>query len=138
MYEHGGNFSDLDNRLQPVRLQLGNSGNLYANYCFVYNYYTSIMEPPSSCAVPSQGTGNNGNVISFYDLDGLNNSTMTHTESYTYDKVNRLTIAGASATGSATYNLTFSYTADGSNGNYGNMALRDQRANPWAVPQLYV
>ena len=35
---------------------------------------------------------------------------------------NRLATAAASSpTGNATYNLTFSYTQDGSNGNYGNM-----------------
>ena len=49
-----------------------------------------------------------------------NNSLMTHTEAYSYDKVNRL--ASGAATGNATYNLTFSYTQDGSSGNYGNMS----------------
>ena len=57
-----------------------------------------------------------------YDLDGPNNTLMTHTEAYTYDNVNRLqTAISQSGTGNATYNLTFSYTQDGSSGNYGNV-----------------
>jgi RHS repeat-associated protein len=48
------------------------------------------------------------------------NSSFSHTATYTYDGVNRLT--NAVATGSSTYNLTFSYTQDGSNGRYGNMS----------------
>ncbi len=47
------------------------------------------------------------------------NTSFSHTAGYIYDNVNRLT-AGV-ATGSSTYNLTFSYTQDGSTGQYGNM-----------------
>ncbi|MGD0224645.1 MAG: RHS repeat-associated core domain-containing protein [Terriglobia bacterium] len=113
---------DYNNRMQPVRLQLGVSGNTDQDYCLVYNYYTSIAQLPSNCAKPTQGTGNNGNVTGMYDLDGPNNTLMTHTEAYTYDNVNRLyTAISQSGTGNATYNLTFSYTQDGSSGNYGNM-----------------
>ncbi len=88
-----------------------------ADSCRVYNYYTGVSNP-SSCATPSQGTTNNGNVIGYYDQDSVN--AFSHTATYTYDNVNRLT--NAVATGSATYNLTFSYTQDGSNGQYGNMS----------------
>ncbi|MGD0221785.1 MAG: hypothetical protein ABSF71_05575 [Terriglobia bacterium] len=87
----------------------------------MYNYYQGVANPTTCTNSPTQATtGNNGNVVGMYDLDGPNNSTMTHTEAYNYDKVNRLT--SAVATGNATYNLTFSYTQDGSNGNYGNMS----------------
>ncbi|MGD0227260.1 MAG: hypothetical protein ABSF71_33460, partial [Terriglobia bacterium] len=113
---------DYNNRMQPVRLQLGTPANTYADYCLMYNYDKSITQLPSSCAVPSQGTGNNGNVIGMSDLDGPNNNLMTHSEAYAYDNVNRLyTATSQSGTGNATYNLTFSYTQDGSSGNYGNM-----------------
>jgi RHS repeat-associated protein len=63
---------------------------------------------------------NNGNVAGYYYVDRMNGSALYHTASYTYDGVNRLTNAVAS--GNATYNLTFSYTQDGSNGQYGNMS----------------
>jgi RHS repeat-associated protein len=47
------------------------------------------------------------------------NSSFSHTATYTFDGVNRL--KGAVATGNSTYNLSFIYTSDGSNGQYGNM-----------------
>jgi RHS repeat-associated protein len=47
-------------------------------------------------------------------------SGFSHTATYGYDAVNRL--ISAVATGNSTYNLTFGYTGDGSNGQYGNMA----------------
>ncbi len=92
-----------NSRLQPVMLQVGTSGNNYQ--CLVYNYYPSVGNP-TSCAFPSLGTYNNGNVVGVYDLDN-NSSSMIHTESYAYDIVNRL--SSAQATGSSTYNLNFSY-----------------------------
>ncbi len=49
-----------------------------------------------------------------------NAGSNSHTATNTYDNVNRLT--SAVATGSWAYNLSFSYTQDGSNGQYGNMA----------------
>ena len=42
-----------------------------------------------------------------------------HTATFQYDSLNRLT--NAQATGSSSYNLPFSYTADGSGGRYGNV-----------------
>ena len=108
-------------RMQPVSLQLGTTTNASADYCMVYNYYLGVSNPTSCVSYPTTATsGNNSNVIGLYDLDAQNNSLMTDTEAYSYDKVNRLT-SGA-ATGNATYNLTFSYTQDGSGGNYGNMS----------------
>ena len=47
------------------------------------------------------------------------NTNLSHAASYGYDAVNRLT--HAQATGNATYNLEYNFTADGSDGRYGNM-----------------
>jgi YD repeat-containing protein len=111
---------DYNNRMQPVRFQLGTSASPSADYCLVYNYYQGVANPTTCTNSPTQATtGNNGNVVGLYDLDGPNNTTMSRTEAYTYDHVNRLTTAAS--TGNAAYNLNFIYTADGSNGNYGNM-----------------
>src|SRR5437016_8218536 len=82
-----------------------------ANSCLVYNYYGNVGNP-TSCAVPSQGTGNNGSVMGHYFQDSTN-SSLGHTSSYSYDALNRLT--SSVATGSATANLTFSFDR------YGNM-----------------
>jgi len=122
-----------NNRMQPTMLELGKSGNNTADFCWVYNYYTSVGNP-TGCAAPSQGTGNNGNVVGLYDLDN-NSSSMTHTEAYAYDNVNRLSTAVA--TGNSTYNLTFSYLLDGSNGEYGNMTCV-QNSNTQGLCPPYV
>ena len=105
-----------NNRLQPAIIELGTTGNPTAYDCLVYNYYSGVSNP-SSCATPSQGTTNNGNVMGYFDQDSVN--AFSHTATYTYDNVNRLT--SGVATGSVAYNLTFSYTQDQSNGQYGNM-----------------
>jgi RHS repeat-associated protein len=93
-----------------------NAKNAYVCYRLVYNYYADVSNP-TSCAVPSQGAQNNGNSMGYF----YNNvdTTYNHIAAYGYDHVNRLT--SAVATGNSTYNLTFSYTADGSNGQYGDM-----------------
>jgi hypothetical protein len=70
-----------------VRIQLGTSANNAANYCLVYNYYSGSK--PASCAVPAQGTGNNGNVRGYWYHDNVN-STLSHTAAYGYDSLNRL------------------------------------------------
>jgi RHS repeat-associated protein len=114
-----------NNRLQPWMIELGKPGggsNTYASYCLVYNYF-STWTPPSSCpdpsTVPTTGTGNNGNVVGYWYNDSVQTS-FSHTASYTYDNVNRLT--GATATGNATYSQIYDYKlGDGSNGQYGNM-----------------
>jgi len=64
-----------------------------------------------------------------------NSSSMTHTEAYAYDNVNRLSTAVA--TGNSTYNLTFSYLLDGSNGEYGNMTCV-QNSNTQGLCPPYV
>jgi RHS repeat-associated protein len=110
---------DYNNRMQPVRLQLGTSGDTSGDYCMVYNYYQKFTNPSSCTSTPTQAsTGNNGTVAGIWVQDNVNTS-MSRTESYSYDPVNRL--SAAAATGSATYNLAFIYTQDGSTGQYGNM-----------------
>ena len=54
--------------------------------------------------MPSQGTHNNGNVAGYYYGTGLNSGAdagLSHTASYSYDAVNRLSGAGASPVGGA-------------------------------------
>ncbi len=124
----------FNNRLQPWMIELGNSsGSPSSNSCLVYNYF-STWTPPTVCPLPAQaptsGTGNNGNSMGYWYLDNTSsgfNTTVTNG----YDNVNRLT--SAVATGNDTYNLTFSYTQDGSNGQYGNMACTTN-ASPCPVP----
>jgi RHS repeat-associated protein len=107
---------DYNNRMQPVRLQFTTASG---NYCMVYNYYIKGTNPSSCTSTPTQAsTGNNGSVAGIWVGDGINTS-LNRTESYSYDNVNRLT--GASSASTATYNLAFIYTADGSTGQYGNM-----------------
>jgi RHS repeat-associated protein len=103
---------DYNNRLQPVRVQLGTSGGNNANACSVYNYYSGVANP-TSCVIPSLGTsGNDGSEMGHYFQDATN-SSLGHTATLTYDNLNRL--ATSVATGSSTHNLTFSYDR------YGNM-----------------
>jgi YD repeat-containing protein len=101
---------EYNNRLQPSRMQLGTSPVPSANTCLVYNYYS--VANPTSCAIPGQGTGNNGNVMGYLYQD-TTNPGLGHTASYAYDALNRLT--NSVATGSSTHNLTFGYDR------YGNM-----------------
>ena len=81
-----------------------------ANSCLVYNYYGGAN--PTSCTVPAPGTGNNGNAMGYFFQDTTYPS-LGHTATHTYDSLNRLLTSVA--TGSSTYNLTFSYDR------YGNM-----------------
>ena len=105
---------DYNNRLQPVRIQLGTPSDNDANYCLVYNYYGGSN--PTSCAVPSPGGGNNGNVTGYLYLDSTNGS-LQHQVVYSYDTVNRLTssIASPVSPGTVSHHLDFSYDR------YGNM-----------------
>jgi RHS repeat-associated protein len=101
-----------NNRLQPVRIQLGTSGTHNANSCLVYNYYSGVANP-TSCAIPSQASsGNDQSVVGHYFQD-TTNSSLGHTATYTYDTLMRLSTSVA--TGSATHSLTFSCDR------YGNM-----------------
>ena len=107
-----------NNRLQEVMVELGTAGNPAADSCRVYNYY-ALSSNPTNCAVPTQGTNNNGNVAGYFYNDSATPS-LSHSASYYYDAVNRL--VSAAATGNATYSQTFTYTGDGSNGAFGNMS----------------
>jgi YD repeat-containing protein len=113
-----------NNHLQPVEVELGNSTtSLSAVGCWVYNYYGPTYEP-SSCALPSQGTNNNGNVMGYFYQDTTWNPTWDHTAAYTYDGVNRLLTAVTTpySPGTISYNLTFNDTSKGEGyGAYGNM-----------------
>jgi RHS repeat-associated protein len=112
-----------NNRLQPWMIQLGTSSNSYADYCLVYNYFSSWTAPsncPQPSSVPTSGSGNNGNVMGYWYQDSVN-SSFGHTASYGYDGVNRLnaacTLSGTqcATSGSNVYNLAFGYDQ------YGNM-----------------
>jgi RHS repeat-associated protein len=115
--------------LQPWLIELGaNGGNLSSYYCLVYNYYSS-WSLPSGCPDPTttgppSGTTDNGNVNGYWYQDNSAYSWFSHSAAYSYDSVNRLTGAVATAFGPGTvsYNLSFSYTRDNSNGQYGNMS----------------
>jgi RHS repeat-associated protein len=96
-------------RLQPAVIELGTTGNHTADYCLVYNYYSGVSNP-LSCTTPSQGTTNNGNVMGYWYQDYVNPSSFSHTASYTYDGVNRLSTATAKTlAGSTIWSQTYSY-----------------------------
>jgi hypothetical protein len=59
----------LQQALAAVMMELGTAGNVAANYCQVYNYNSSVGNP-TSCALPTQGTGNNGKLMGFYLFEG--------------------------------------------------------------------
>jgi YD repeat-containing protein len=104
-------------------VKLGTTGNPTQYSCLVYNYYSGVSNP-SSCATPTQGTTNNGNVVGLWD-DDMTVTSNCHTAAYSCDGVNRLTGAlGTPCTsGDENYNLTYSYTTgDGSSRQYGNMS----------------
>lgn len=122
---------DYNNRLQPVRIQLGKSGTPAANYCLVYNYYSGTTS--TTCALPSSGSGNNGNVMGYYYQDSSNPS-LQHKAAYTYDYLNRLTSSTGTpvSPGTVSYSLPFLYdrwgnmtcnTAGNPNGPCGNVAF---------------
>jgi len=117
---------DYNNRLQPVRIQLGTSSSPSASSCIVYNYYVTVSNP-SGCTIPSQASsGNNHNVAGHYYADGVN-ASFDHVVAYTYDPTNRLT--SSVATGSATHNLAFAYDR------YGNMTCVQNAQTSGLCPQ---
>ena len=84
-------------RLQPWTIEVGTTANASADYCLVYNYFSS-WTPPSSCpatnASPPTGTSDNGNKMGYwYQDNSLPGSS--HTATYGYDGVNRLSSAVA-------------------------------------------
>jgi RHS repeat-associated protein len=98
--------------------------NPAANDCPVYNYYQGAAQPSSCTSTPSQASsGNNGTVAGYFYQDNQN-TALSHTASFTYDALARLTQATATPFGSGTvnYNLPLYYTADSSNGQYGNVS----------------
>ena len=83
---------DYNTRLQPWRIQLGTAQSTPNTYnCLVYNYYG---QNATACAStpPGGSGGNNGNVMGYYEQDN-GNPGMTHTATYLYDSLNRLTTA---------------------------------------------
>ena len=94
----------------------------------MYNYYGTT---PTSCALPSAGTTNNGNVMGYWYQDSVN-SNFSHTATYTYDGVNRLLTAVATPSGSGTvsYNLNFN-----NYDRYGNMTCVQNANTNGPCPQ---
>src|SRR5207244_392545 len=77
-----------------------------ANNCLVYNYYAGAANPTTCTNSPTQPTaGNNGNVMGYWYQD-TSYSSLSHTMTYGYDSLNRLT--SAVGTG-VTLNQTYTY-----------------------------
>jgi RHS repeat-associated protein len=112
-----------NNHLQPALIELGTTtSSPTADYCLVYDYYGSH---PTGCSFPSSGNSanNNGNVMYYWYQDSVR--PFSHTATYAYDSVNRLSTAVTTpfGSGTASYNLSFNYSVpDNSNGQYGNMS----------------
>src|SRR5438128_1636524 len=108
---------DYNNRLQPVRIQLGTSSNPAADYCLVYNYYAGTANPSLCTATPTQPTtGNNGNVAGYWHNDSVNTG-VADTMTDTYDSLNRLgTAVAKNLSGTTLWSQTFTYDR------YGNMS----------------
>ncbi|MGH9450012.1 MAG: hypothetical protein ACRD11_05655 [Terriglobia bacterium] len=68
-------------------VELGNTSNPSADYCLLYNAYANVVNP-TSLAVPSQGAGDDGNVMAVFNQDNVNPG-MSHTAAYQYDSLNR-------------------------------------------------
>jgi len=104
--------------------------NPSAYSCLVYNYYSDVGNP-SSCATPSAGVQNNGNVAGYWYQDSVN--SYSHTAAYTYDSLNRLTAAMATPSGSGTisYNLNFN-----NYDRYGNMTCVTNAQTNGPCPSL--
>ena len=103
-----------NNRLQVSGIQLS-TPQYPSAYSLTYNYSLPGGSQPPGCPLVPAGSGNNGNVIGYTYTDTVS-SGMNHSALYVYDTLNRL--ACAQATGSATYNLAFTYDR------YGNMACQ--------------
>ncbi len=106
-----------NNRLQPYAIDVGTTGNVSAEYCKVYNYYSSWTAPtscPAPGTTPQTGTTNNGSVNAFWYLDGSRPAS-SHTETYTYDSLNRLWTAIAQQGSTTFWSQTYTYDR------YGNM-----------------
>ncbi len=84
-----------------------------------------VARPSVACAAPTQGTGDNGNVMGYLYQDNVN-SSLGHTATYAYDSLNRLSTAVAMGN---SYNLTFSYDR------YGNMTCAINGSTQGLCPQ---
>ena len=117
-------------RTQMAVAELGNSTTHAADSCRVYSYYVGANA--SACSeLPSNwptGTNNNGNVAGMYYSDSAN-SGLSHTASYNYDGVNRLT--SAAATGNSTYSQSYTYDP------YGNMGCSASPAETKCIAPTY-
>ncbi len=104
-----------NNRLQMAVAELGTASNHAQFNCWVYNYYVGVQNASACSESPANwpsGTNDNGNAAGYYYLDNVY-SGLSHSASYSYDSLNRLTLG--QATGNSTYYLNFSYDR------YGNM-----------------
>ena len=122
-------------RLQTAVAELGTSSSHALDSCREYSYYVGVgasgcSETPSNWPT---GTNNSGNVAGYFYQDSMN--ALGHTATYTYDGVNRLHTAVA--TGNVAYNQTYTYTGDGSNGQYGNMSCTASPSNPKCLAPTY-
>jgi RHS repeat-associated protein len=112
--------------------ELGTASSPAATSCRVYNYYLPTLSGgkpnPTSCAMPAQGTDNNGNVAGMYYNDSAN-SGLSHTASYNYDAVNRL--ISAAATGNSTYSQSYTYDP------YGNLSCAASPAENKCIALTY-
>ena len=107
---------DYNNRLQPVRIQVGTASTPNADICLVYNYYAGVGNATSCTATPTQAsTGNNGNTVGHFFQDNTSNHS-SDTYTYTFDSLNRLSTATAKdLTPTTLWSQTYSYDP------YGNM-----------------
>ncbi|HXH51285.1 MAG TPA: hypothetical protein VNM47_18250 [Terriglobia bacterium] len=128
---------DYNNRLQMVREQFGSPSQPNAISCIVYNYYSN-QPIPGGCDVPAQGAGNNGQLRSDYDNDEASGNPnrvaypSSHTDTYTYDSLGRLTQAVATPFDSGYFseNLTYSYD------DFGNMTCVQNPYTNGNCPQI--
>jgi RHS repeat-associated protein len=119
-----------NNRLQPVMIELGTTGNHTADYCLVYNYYSGVSNP-LGCTTPSQGTTNNGNVVGYRYQDNVNPPSFSHTASYIYDGVNRLSTATAKTmSGSTIWSQTYGSQSYSHPDQWGNWTCSGSGACP--------
>ena len=92
-----------NNRLQPWMIQLGTTTGSSARTTAGLQLFLLLDAGYPSCPscffCADPGSGNNGNVMRYWYKDNF--QCFSHTVSYTYDNVNRLT--KASATGNGVY-----------------------------------
>jgi RHS repeat-associated protein len=99
-------------RLEPWTIDVGTTANAAADYCLVYNYYSSWTLPsscPATSAVAPSGTTDNGSVMAYWYNDG-SRPVSSHTGTYSYDSLNRLWGAVAKDFSNNTFwSQTYSY-----------------------------